>query len=154
MLAAMSESNEDRARLADQYRSDPLAVNRMMIERYRATGGSPGGQAGGADRMLLLTTVGARSGQPRTTPMMYRRDGDRLVVYASNSGAPKPPAWYRNVVAHPDVTVEVGSDRFAAIAAVTEGEERERLWKLFPFPEHEDQAGRQIPVIALTPRSA
>jgi deazaflavin-dependent oxidoreductase (nitroreductase family) len=148
----MSASDEDRARLAELYQSDPLAVNRMMIERYRATGGDTGGQAGGADRMLLLTTTGARSGQPRTAPMMYRRDGDRIVVYASNAGAPKAPAWYHNVVAHPDVTVEVGSDRFAASATVTEGDERERLWNLFPFPEHEQRAGRRIPVIALTRR--
>jgi deazaflavin-dependent oxidoreductase (nitroreductase family) len=154
MLAGMSASDEDRARQLDQYRSDPLAVNRMMIERYRATGGNPPeGERGSADRMLLLTTTGARSGQPQTAPMMYLRDGDRLVVYASNAGAPKAPAWYHNLVARPDVTVEVGRDRFEATATVTEGEERERLWELFPFPEHERQAGRRIPVVTLTRRS-
>jgi deazaflavin-dependent oxidoreductase (nitroreductase family) len=153
MLAGMSASDEDRARRLGQHQSDPLAVNRMMIERYRATGGSPPeGQPGSAERMLLLTTIGARSGQPHTAPMMYLRDGDRLVVYASNAGAPKAPAWYHNLVAHHDVTVEVGRDRFEATATVTEGDERERLWKLFPFPEHEQQAGRPIPVVALTRR--
>ena len=100
--------------------------------------------------MLLLTTIGARTGEPRTTPMMYKTDGDRVVVFASNIGAAKHPAWYQNLVAHPDVTVEIGSDRYEASAVVTSGAERERLWRMFPFPEHQISAGsRQIPVVAL-----
>ncbi len=145
----MSDSDE-RARMAEQYRTDPLAANRRVIEEYRASGGHVPGMSGPSG-MLLLTTTGARSGEARTAPMMYRTDGERLVVYASAAGAKRHPAWYRNLVAHPDVTVEVGADRFSATAAVAEGEERERLWQLFPFPEHQDRAGnRQIPVVVLS----
>src|SRR5262245_7488116 len=128
----MSDTDDRRSRMAEQYRADPLQVNRQIVEEYRANAGEVA-QFGGPSRMLLLTTTGARSGAPHTTPMMYMRDGDRLVVYASNAGAARHPAWYHNLVAHPDVTVEVGSDRFAATAAVTEGDERDRLWRLFPF---------------------
>jgi deazaflavin-dependent oxidoreductase (nitroreductase family) len=148
----MSDTEDRRSRPAS-YAADPLAVNRRIVEEYRANAGQVAGM-GGPSRMLLLTTRGARSGQPRTAPMMYLTDGDRLVVYASNAGAPRPPGWYLNVVAHPDVTVEVGGDRFEAVAAVAAGEERERLWRLFPFPEHQDRAGRQIPVVVLDRRIA
>ena len=139
---------KQRTSLGD-YSSDPLNVNRQVVTRYRENAGAVDG-FGGPQRMLLLTTTGARTGEPRTTPMMYKTDGDRLVVFASNMGAPKHPAWYQNLVANPDVTVEVGSDRYRARALVTSGPERERLWKLFPFPEHQVSAGsRQIPVVAL-----
>jgi deazaflavin-dependent oxidoreductase (nitroreductase family) len=136
----------------DEYNSDPLAVNRRIVEQYRANEGQVEG-FGGPSRMLLLTTKGARSGGDQTAPMMYVRDGDRLVVYAANAGAPRHPAWYHNVVAHPDVTVEVGGDRFAATAVVASGEERDRLWRMFPFPQFQEQAGREIPVIVLERRS-
>jgi deazaflavin-dependent oxidoreductase (nitroreductase family) len=149
----MSTQDDEREGLAGQYEADSIAVNRTVVERYRATGGNPGPPFGGADRMLLLTTTGARTGRPVTSPMMYVRDGDRLVVFASNAGAPRHPAWYHNLVASTDATVEVGAERFAATAVVTAGEERERLWKRFPFPEHEERAGRQIPVVALQRRS-
>ena len=138
--------------MAADYATDPLQVNRQIVDQYRATGGNVKGFSGPSG-MLLLTTTGARSGRPNTAPMMYRRDGERLVVFASNAGAPRHPAWYHNVVAHQDVVVEVGDDRFDATAEVTTGEERERLWRLFPFPEHEEKAGgRKIPVIALERR--
>jgi deazaflavin-dependent oxidoreductase (nitroreductase family) len=142
---------DDRGRRVADYAADPLAVNRRIVEEYRANAGHVAGM-GGPSRMLLLTTRGARSGQPRTAPMMYVADGDRLVVFASNVGAARHPGWYRNLVAHPDVTVEVGDVRYEAVAAVTAGEERERLWRLFPFPEHQDRTARQIPVVALARR--
>jgi deazaflavin-dependent oxidoreductase (nitroreductase family) len=144
--------SDERDRMREQYRTDPLAANRRIVEEYRAKSGHVTGTSGPSG-MLLLTTTGARTGQEHTAPMMYRTDGDRLVVYASAAGAKRHPAWYRNLVAHPDVTVEVGADRFPATAAVTEGDERARLWRLFPFPEHQDRAGaRQIPVVVLTRR--
>jgi deazaflavin-dependent oxidoreductase (nitroreductase family) len=146
----MSDTEDRRSRLA-RYAADPLAVNRRIIDDYRANAGHVAGM-GGPSRMLLLTTRGARSGQPRTAPMMYVADGERLVVFASDAGAPRAPGWYRNVVAHPDVTVEVGGDRFEAVATVAAGEERERLWRLFPFPEHQERAARQIPVVVLVRR--
>jgi deazaflavin-dependent oxidoreductase (nitroreductase family) len=148
----MSDTDE-RRQLSERYRSDPLAVNRMVVERYRATGGDLGPPFGGPGRMLLLTSTGARSGRPQTSPMMYIRDGDRLVVFASDTGAPRPPSWYHNLLVHPEATVEVGDRRLSVTARVTTGEERERLWRQFPFPEHEEQAGRQIPVVALEPHS-
>ena len=145
--------NAEKRRAADAYDSDPLAVNRTVIEKYRANGGNVGEPFAGAHVLLLLTTTGARTGERRTAPMMYRRDGDRLVVFASNAGAPAHPGWFWNLTAHPEATVEVGRETFDVSAVVTSGEERERLWRLFPFPEHEERAGRQIPVVALEPRT-
>lgn len=105
--------------------------------------------------LLLLTTTGARSGRRRTTPLMYHPDGERLIVIASNAGAPKHPDWYRNLAADPAVTVEVGPDTYGAAAVILAGAERERLWGeilgLYPFfAEHETTAApRQIPLVAL-----
>jgi len=147
----MSSTEDERRRTAQDYAADPVAVNRRIIEEYRANDGQVAGMSGPSG-MLLLTTRGARSDEERTAPMMYRTDGDRLVVFASNVGSLRHPAWYHNLVAHPDVKVEVGADRFAATAVVTRDEERERLWRLFPFPEHQDRTPRQIPVVALERR--
>ncbi|MBO0704319.1 MAG: nitroreductase family deazaflavin-dependent oxidoreductase [Candidatus Dormibacteraeota bacterium] len=145
---------EDRSRQTKaEYDADPIEVNRQIVEEYRATGGHIE-RLGGTSRMLLLTTVGARSGRTRTAPMMFVRDGDRVVVYASNIGSRRHPAWYRNLVARPEVTVELGGERFEAVARVTEGDERDRLWRLFPFPEHQEKTSRQIPVVSLERRPA
>src|SRR5260370_42473014 len=144
----MAMTTDDQRRRAEAYAADPVAINRKIIADYRANAGNVPG-FGGPSRMLLLTALGARTGKARTAPMMYVRDGDRLVVFASNAGAQRHPDWYRNLVAHPDVTVEVGGERFEATAAVTGGEERDRLWRLFPLPEHQERAGRGIPVVAL-----
>ncbi len=127
--------------------------NRRTIEEFRANGGKVSGHT----LLLLLTTTGAKSGERRTTPMGYTPDGDRLIVIASNFGAPTHPDWYHNLVAHPDVTVEVGTETFAAIAVVTEGSERDRLWtkavELYPFlTEQQAKTPRQLPVIALSRR--
>ena len=132
--------------------SDIRAHNRQLIEEFRAGGGPPQGRA-----LLLLTTIGARTGQPRTTPMMYVRVDDRLLVIASNAGAPADPLWYRNLVANPDVTVELGSETFPATAIPAAGEERDRLFaqivERYPFfAEHQSRAGRTIPVVELTRR--
>ena len=144
----MSDTDERMRQTKEQYDADPIEVNRQIVEEYRASGGRIE-RLGGTSRMLLLTTVGARTGRPRTTPMMFMRDGDRVVVYASNVGAPRHPAWYHNLLAHPEVSVELGTERFDAVARVTSEEERERLWHLFPFPEHQDKTSRLIPVVAL-----
>jgi len=101
--------------------------NRQVIEEFRANGGKVGGVWEGTP-LLLLTTTGAKSGERRITPMGYIPDGDRLIVTASNGGAPTRPDWYHNLVAHPEVTVEVGTETFDAIAVVTEDSERDRLW--------------------------
>lgn len=130
--------------------------NKRLIEEFRADR-SNNGEAFKGRPLLLLTTTGARSGQRRTTPMMYVSDGNRLLVIASNAGAPKHPAWYRNLLAQPRVTVEVGKETYDATAIVTEGAERQRLWsrivEQYPFfADHQAKITRQIPVIALERR--
>jgi deazaflavin-dependent oxidoreductase (nitroreductase family) len=131
---------------------DIQAVNRRVIEQFRA-----GGEVEGMHRevLVLLTTTGRKTGQLRTTPMMFHRDGDKILVMASNAGAPKDPDWYRNLVLEPHVTVEVGDETYPAVAAVVTGAERARIWtdliEAYPFfAEHEQNAGRTIPVVALT----
>ncbi len=136
--------------------ADQNDYNRQLIEDFRANRGKNGGPFAGRP-LLLLTTTGAKSGQRRTTPMMFIPDGDRLLVIASNVGAPAHPDWYRNLVAHTDVTVEVGTETFDATAVVTQGAERDRLWtrivELYPFfTGHQAKTTRQIPVIALSRR--
>ena len=135
--------------------SDQNEYNRKLIEDFRANRGD--GPFAGRP-LLLLTTTGAKSGQRRTTPMMYVPDGDRLLVIASNAGAPAHPDWYRNLLAHPSVTVEVGADSFDASAVVLEGTERQQLWdrivEQYPFfIEHQAKITRRIPLIALERKS-
>lgn len=131
---------------------DVKEINRRVIEQFRAGGEIEGMHR---DRLLLLTTTGAKSGQPRTTPMMFHPDGDRLLVIASNIGAPRHPDWYLNLAANPRVTVEVGDERYDAVASTAEGDERERLWSMlkqqYPFfAEHERMTDREIPVVMLS----
>jgi deazaflavin-dependent oxidoreductase (nitroreductase family) len=131
---------------------DIADINRRVIEQFRAGGEIEGMHR---DRIVLLTTTGARTGQRRTTPMMFHRDGGRLLVVASNVGAPKHPDWFRNLVADPRVTVEVGHETYPAVAATLEGTERARAWSMlkesYPFfADHEASTERIIPVVALT----
>jgi len=147
----MGSTEDQRRRTTQEYLANPIEVNRQIVAEFRSNGGRVP-RLGGTSGLLLLTTRGGRSGQVRTTPMMYATEGDRYVVYASDAGARHHPGWYHNLVAHPEVSVEVGTERFAATAVITTGDERERLWRLFPFPEHEQKAQRQIPVIALDRR--
>jgi deazaflavin-dependent oxidoreductase (nitroreductase family) len=134
--------------------TDQNDYNRQLIEEFRANRHKAGGPFEHRP-LLLLTTTGAKSGERRTTPMMYIRDGERLLVIASNAGAPRHPDWYYNLVAHPRVTVEVGTETFEATAVVIEGEGRQRLWarivESYPFfAEHQAKVARQIPVVALS----
>ena len=127
--------------------------NRKIIEEFRANSGAVGGNWEGRD-LLLLTTTGRKSGRPHTTPMVYTRDGDRLLVYASKAGAPSHPDWYLNLVADPRVVVEVGPERYEAIATPLEGEERDREFaaqaeRRPQFGEFQQQTSRVIPVVAL-----
>jgi deazaflavin-dependent oxidoreductase (nitroreductase family) len=133
--------------------SEMSEFNKRIIEEFRANRGKVGGQFANAP-MLLLTTTGARSGRSYTTPLVYSKDGERIVIIASKAGAPNNPDWYHNLRAHPTVTVEVGAERFQAKAVITSGEERERLFnnhaQMLPiFNEYRKKTTRQIPVIAL-----
>jgi deazaflavin-dependent oxidoreductase (nitroreductase family) len=132
--------------------SGPTNYNQQIIDQFRANGGTtdyPG-------LLVLLTTTGARSGQSRTTPVAYSRDGDQLVIIASAGGAPTHPDWYHNLVAHPMVRVELGSETFQACATVVEGGERDRLYAQhalalgFSIADYRQKTTRQIPVIILT----
>jgi deazaflavin-dependent oxidoreductase (nitroreductase family) len=137
-----------------QTRSGRNDFNQKVITEFRANQGKVGGQF--ANRpLLLLTTTGAKSGKTYTHPLAYTKDGDRFVVIASFGGGPKNPSWYHNLVTHPEVTVEVGSERFKAKATVPTGDERQRLYdqqaKQMPaFAEYAKKTTRQIPVIVLT----
>jgi deazaflavin-dependent oxidoreductase (nitroreductase family) len=126
--------------------------NRKLVEEFRANGRRLGDRA-----IVVLTTTGARTGQPRTTPMMYIPDGDRILVVASNAGAPRHPDWYRNLVADPEVTVEVDGETYAASAVPLEGDELTERWaaitERYPFfAEHQASVTRRIPVVALIRR--
>jgi deazaflavin-dependent oxidoreductase (nitroreductase family) len=130
------------------------AWNRPIIEEFRANGGQVGGPYAGVP-LLLLTTTGAKSGQQRFNPLAYHADGERLVVIASKAGAPSHPDWYHNLVAHPDVTVEVGTETFEARASVVQGAQRDELYAnrvaLMPnFAAYQAKVTRTIPVVVLT----
>lgn len=129
--------------------SDMKAHNRTVVEQFRAAGGSAHGRP-----LLLLNTTGRRSGQRRTTPMMYIPRGEDLLVVASNAGAPKHPDWFHNLVANPEVVVEVAGETFPARARVPRGAERDEIfaWVVERHPffaDHQAKAGRTIPVVAL-----
>ena len=134
----------------------PSNFNQDIIDQFRANNGTMvSGMFKGAP-LLLLTSTGAKSGQTRINPLAYTRDGDRYVVIASKAGAPTNPDWFHNVVAHPEVTIEVGSDRLPVRASVAEGPERDRLYQaqatLMPgFAEYERKTTRRIPVVILEP---
>jgi deazaflavin-dependent oxidoreductase (nitroreductase family) len=128
-----------------------INYNQQVIDTFRANKGvTPG-----PNRLILLTTTGAKSGKPFTTPIAYSTDGDRLVIAASKGGAPTNPDWYHNLVANPTVTVEVGAETFQARAVVVINEaERQRLYarhaELMPgFAEYTTKTDRKIPVILL-----
>jgi deazaflavin-dependent oxidoreductase (nitroreductase family) len=128
--------------------------NRKVIEEFRANEGKVGGPFEGAP-VLLLTSTGAKSGEQRTTPVVYQPDGDRMVIFASKAGAPENPAWFHNLRANSAATVEVGTAKVEVEAVVTEGEERERLFskqkELMPqFADYEQKTSRTIPVVSLT----
>jgi deazaflavin-dependent oxidoreductase (nitroreductase family) len=127
--------------------------NAAIIDEFRANGGKVGGQFEGAP-MVLLHTVGARSGEERVNPLVYQADGDRIAIFGSKAGAPTHPAWYHNLLADPDVTVELGPDTVPMRARVAEPDERERIWfrqkEIMPgFADYEANTTRVIPVVIL-----
>ena len=127
--------------------------NKGITDEFRAKGGKGVGMFG--DNLLLLTTRGAKTGQVRTTPLVYHRDGDRYVIAASMGGAPRHPAWYHNLVKHREAEVEVGTEKFKARATpVAKGPERDRLYKAHgdtfaSFRDYPKRTKRIIPVVVL-----
>jgi deazaflavin-dependent oxidoreductase (nitroreductase family) len=143
--------------LAD--RSWPL-LRRLMgghTALYRATNGLIGHRTPGLPPALLLDHVGAKSGTHRTSPLVYGRDGANFVLVASKGGYPKNPAWFHNLLAHPDTAVQVGSRRLDVHARVATPEERARLWTLMlgvygGYADYQRRTGREIPLVILEPR--
>ena len=128
--------------------------NRAIIAEFRENGGKVGGQFEGTP-LLLLHTTGAKSGKERINPLAFTRDGDNYVIIASKGGSPTHPDWYHNIVANPQVTVEVGTDHFEAHAAVAEEPERTRLYdnmaaQMPGFADYQRNTTRMIPVVVLT----
>ena len=129
--------------------------NAAIIEEFRANGGRVGGQFEGAP-LLLLHSVGARSGKERVNPMMYQAVGDAYAVFASKGGAPFNPDWYHNLVANPEATVEVGAITVEVRARTAQGAERDTIWETqkerYPgFADYEASTTRQIPLVMLEP---
>ncbi|MFE9574851.1 nitroreductase family deazaflavin-dependent oxidoreductase [Nocardia sp. NPDC006044] len=128
--------------------------NASIIEEFRNNAGKVGGPFEGHD-LLLLTTTGAKSGLPRTSPVAFIRDQGRVIIIASKAGAPTSPDWYHNLRANPQVSVEIGTETHRATATpITEGPERDRLYaamvEVMPgFAEYEQKTDRVIPVVAL-----
>ena len=132
---------------------DAADFNRAIIAEFRSNGGRVGGPFEGAP-LLLLTSTGAKSGQARTTPVVYLPDGERMLIFASKAGAPTHPAWYHNLLAHPEASVELGTETIAVTASEVSGEQRDQLFArqaaVMPqFNEYAQMTDRLIPVIAL-----
>jgi deazaflavin-dependent oxidoreductase (nitroreductase family) len=135
-------------------------LNRLMKGHalvYRATGGLVGHRFLGSPPMLLLDHVGAQSGRKRTTPLVYVRDGEDVVVIASKGGHPRNPAWFHNLRANPDTTIQVGSRRRPVHARVATPEERGRLWPkaveaYAGYSGYQRRTRRKIPLVILEPR--
>lgn len=138
--------------------TDVNAWNQQVIAEFRANAGKLSGRFEGAP-VLLLHTTGAKSGAERVNPMMYQHVGDAIAVFASKAGAPTNPDWFHNLVAHPEVTVELGIESVPMVARVADKTERDEIWELqkeqFPnFAEYEEKTDRVIPVVLLNPVSS
>ncbi|HEY4428721.1 MAG TPA: nitroreductase family deazaflavin-dependent oxidoreductase [Solirubrobacteraceae bacterium] len=147
----------DYLRLAD--RSWPLLRRAMGAHAtvYRATNGLVGHRFPGAPPMLLLDHVGARTGKLRTSPLVYADDGENVILVASKGGFPRNPAWFHNLMANPDVEVQIGSRRRPVHARVAEPAERERLWPKVVqvyggYEDYQRRTEREIPLVVLEPR--
>ena len=137
--------------------TDGKSFNERIIDEFRSNDGKVGGPFEGAT-MLILSTTGAKTGRALETPLVTTPASDRWLVYASAAGAPKHPSWYHNLIANPDVTVEVGTETFPATARVITGGQRDRLWaeqveRAPGFGEYQAQTSRLIPVVELRRRN-
>ncbi|SCE83843.1 deazaflavin-dependent oxidoreductase, nitroreductase family [Micromonospora haikouensis] len=144
----MAETERDQAVV-----DSPVDWVASHVRRYVATDGTDGGTFHGYDA-LLITTRGRRSGQLRRTALIYGRDGDRVVLVASNGGAATHPAWYLNLVADPEVELQIGAERFRGRARTASAQERPRLWelmaKVFPtYARYQRDTDREIPVVVV-----
>lgn len=132
-----------------------MLFGKEHVDRYIATDGEEGHDWQGTTA-LLLTTTGRRSGEPRTSPLIYQRYGDSYLIVASKGGADAPPAWYLNLEANPDVTVQVRGDRFAARARTATPDEKPDMWRVMAatwpqYDQYQRKTDRDIPVVVLEP---
>ncbi len=158
-VLSTSDAVADGAVTEIEQRSQPGARSADLfgaahVRRYRETAGEVGHRWREGSTVLLLTTTGRRSGEPRTTPLIYARDGDRYVIVASKGGAPSHPGWYRNLAKNPEVELQVKDQVFKARARTATGEERQRLWEkaneVWPhYEEYAQRTEREIPVVVL-----
>ena len=130
-----------------------LALNQRVIEEFRANGGRVTGMFAN-EPLLLLTTTGAKSGEQRTNPLVHTLDGDRVVIIASFGGAPRHPAWFLNIRANPEVTIELPGETFTNNAIIPEGEERRRIYdqhaaEMPRFADYQAMTTREIPVVVI-----
>ena len=134
-----------------------MSLNENVIEEFRTNGGTLTGAMEGWP-MVLVHHTGSHTGSEYVNPLVYQQlDGGTIAVFASKGGAPAHPHWYHNLVAHPDTTIEIGTETRTVRARVAEGDERERIWaeqkRLMPqFAKYEQTANREIPVVVLEPR--
>jgi proline iminopeptidase len=139
----------------DRYMSEAENLfGEKHVQRYRETGGEVGHRWKRGSKILLLTTKGRKSGEPRTKPLIYEQDGGRYVIVASKGGAPDHPGWYRNLQKDPNVELQVLDEVFPARARTAEGEERARLWQLVnqqwpDYDSYQTRTDREIPVVVL-----
>jgi deazaflavin-dependent oxidoreductase (nitroreductase family) len=134
--------------------SDDELFGAEHVRVYRETDGEHGYHWRGTT-ILLLTTTGRKSGEPRTTPLIHRTDGDRWVVVASKGGAPEHPSWYQNLLADPEATIEVKAEEIPVRTTTASGEERARLWSLMAevwpaYDDYQQKTDREIPVVVFT----
>jgi deazaflavin-dependent oxidoreductase (nitroreductase family) len=134
-------------------RSQPLYGDEH-VRRYRETGGEEGHDWNGT-QTLLLTTTGRRSGEPRTTPLIYGRNGERYLVVASKGGSDEPPAWYLNLLEQPEVELQVRDEVFPALARTASAQEKPDMWREMvrhwpAYDEYQQKTEREIPIVVLT----
>lgn len=140
-----------------QYRpADTSLVGAEHVRRYQETNGEEGYLWNGVP-ILLLTSTGRRSGQARTSALIYGRDGDEYLIVASTGGAPTHPKWYLNLVDHPEAEIQVRADRIPVVARTASPEEKPRLWKVMTndwpnYDVYQTRTDREIPLVVLTPR--
>jgi deazaflavin-dependent oxidoreductase (nitroreductase family) len=137
--------------------SDDELFGEEHVRVYRETGGARGYDWRGTS-ILLLTTIGRSSGEPRTTPLIHRVDGDHWVIVASKGGAPENPGWFENLTAEPRASIQVRDEEIPVQASVAEGSERARLWALMvevwpAYDEYQARTEREIPVVVLERRA-
>jgi deazaflavin-dependent oxidoreductase (nitroreductase family) len=147
-MSDKSKSQEPSARKAPAIPADMKAFNAKLIADFRANHGQFTGDMAGRG-LLILTTTGARSGEPRSVVLGFGRHGDRLVVIASNNGAPNAPAWYHNLLANPNATIELaGPEQFEVRATTAGSEERDELAKALPYlGQQQSLTEREIPIV-------